>query len=198
MITKRQMLELLQNRLNGGDAPEDVRRLYPLSIIARIVNFAFSDIVTTNSDAANDMAIPYTFTAASDANGFYVTLNPRPIAGILAIFSVEDDSTTYYPQDKVMSKSLNILKGTSGNKNAAILFNDKLRFNKTPSGSVVVTMVPNVYSMADDDMLISPKTDGNQMGEIDLFQLCISVLKTPEYQDDLNNNSIDAQNGRTA
>jgi len=197
MITKRQMLELLQNRLNGGDAPQDVRRLYSLSIIARIVNFAFSGVVTTNSDAAADMAIPYTFTPTSDTNGYYITLNPRPIAGSLAIFSVEDDSTDYFVQDKNMNKSLSVLKGTSGNKNAAVLVGDKLRLHKTPSGDVVVTMVPNIYSMADDDMLLAPMSAENQPGELDIFRLCLQVLKTPELQDDLNNNSIDSQNGRT-
>jgi hypothetical protein len=193
MITKRQAIELIQHRLSGGDTPEDLRRLYPRSIISRVLNLALADIVSRDPYEASDMAVPYTFTPVTDANGYYVTLSPQPIAGTMAIFSVEDESSgfnTYSVQTKAESGALNVLRG--GNKSAAVLFKDKLRFNKTPSGDVTVTMVPNVYQMEDDDVLIIP-SDETGKGEMMLFQMCLQILSTQQFQDDVNNEGIDIQ-----
>jgi hypothetical protein len=193
MITKRQVIELIQHRLTGGDTPEDLRRLYPRSIISRVINLALADIVSRDPYEASDMAVPYIFTPANDANGYYVTLSPQPIAGTMAIFTVEDESSgfnSYSVQTKAESNALNVLRG--GNNSAAILFKDKLRFNKKPEGNVTVTMVPNVYQMEDDDVLIIP-SDETGAGEMMLFQMCMQVLATQGFQDDLNNDSIDAQ-----
>jgi len=139
------------------------------------------------------MAVPYVLTPSSDANGYYVTLNPQPIAGTMAIFSVEDESSgfnSYSIQTKAESNALNVLRG--GNNSAAILFKDKLRFNKKPTGDVTVTMVPNVYQMGDDDVLIIP-SDETGKGEAMLFQICMQMLSTQSFQDDLNDDGIDAQ-----
>jgi hypothetical protein len=193
MITKRQVIELIQHRLTGGDTPEDLRRLYPRSIISRVINLALADIVSRDPYEASDMAVPYVFTPANDANGYYVTLSPQPIAGTMAIFSVEDESSgfnSYSVQTKAESNALNILRG--GNNSAAILFKDKLRFNKKPQGNVTVTMVPNVYQMEDDDVLIIPG-DETGAGEMMLFQMCMQVLMSQQFQDDLNNDGIDIQ-----
>lgn len=194
MITKRQAIELIQHRLSGGDTPEDLRRLYPRSIISRVLNLALADIVSRDPYEASDMAVPYTFTPVTDANGYYVTLSPQPIAGTMAIFSVEDESSgfnAYSVQTKAESGALNVLRG--GNKSAAVLFKDKLRFNKIPSGDVTVTMVPNVYQMEDDDVLIIP-SDETGKGEMMLFQMCLQILSTQQFQDDVSNEAIDAQN----
>jgi len=197
MITKRQAIELIQHRLTGGDVPEDLRRLYPRSIISRVLNLALADIVSRDPYEASDMSVPYVFTPSSDANGYYVTLSPQPIAGTLAIFSVEDESSgfnAYSIQTKAESNALNVLRG--GNTSAAVLFKDKLRFNKKPTGDVTVTMVPNVYQMGDDDVLIVP-SDETGKGETMLFQTCMQLLSTQGFQDDLNNDGVDAQSQRT-
>ena len=120
-------------------------------------------------------------------------LSPQPIAGSMAIFSVEDQSTGdngHIVQTKAEATAINILRG--GNKSAAILFKDKLRFNRKPEGDVTVTMVPNVYQMDDDDILVIP-SDETGKGETMLFQMCLQILSTQGFQDDLNNDSIDAQ-----
>ena len=194
MITKRQAIELIQHRLTGGDTPEDLRRLYPRSVISRVINMALADIVSANPYDASDMAVPYVFTPATDANGYYVTLSPQPVAGSLAIFTVTDEGTgssEYIIQTKAEANAMKVLRGV--NNSAAILYNNKLRFNKRPEGDVTVVMVPNVYQMADDDVLIIPSNESGR-GEVGLFQACLQLLATQQYQDDLNNDSIDGQN----
>ena len=193
MITKRQAIELIQHRLTGGDTPEDLRRLYPRSVISRVINMALADIVSANPYDASDMAVPYVFTPATDANGYYVTLSPQPVAGSLAIFTVTDEGTgnnEYIIQTKAEANAMKVLRGA--NSSAAILYNNKLRFNKRPEGDVTVVMVPNVYQMEDDDVLIIPSNEMGR-GEVMLFQMCIQLLASQQFQDDLNNDSIDAQ-----
>ena len=186
MITKRQAIELIQHRLSGGDTPEDVRKLYPRSIISRVLNLALADAVTRDTYLANEMAMNYTFTPEIDTNGSYITLNPRPISGTLSIYTIEDESTnsnSYIIQTKAEAQALSVLRG--GNKNAAILFNDKIRFNKKPVGDVTVSMIPNVYQMNEDDALIVPNA------EMALFTMCLQVLTSPQFQDELNNSVQD-------
>jgi hypothetical protein len=159
------------------------------------MNMALADIVSANPYDASDMSVPYTFTPASDSNGYYVTLNPQPVAGSLAIFTVTDEgiaSNEYIIQTKAEANAMKVLRGV--NNSAAILYNDKLRFNKRPEGDVTVVMVPNIYQMADDDVLIIPYGEGNR-GEVMLFQACMQLLTSQQQlQDDLNNDSVDGQN----
>ena len=194
MITKRQAIELIQHRLTGGDTPEDLRRLYPRSVISRVINMALADIVSANPYDASDMAVPYVFTPATDASGYYVTLSPQPVAGSLAIFTVTDEGTgsnEYIIQTKAEANAMKVLRGA--NNSAAVLYNNKLRFNKRPEGDVTVVMVPNFYQMADDDVLIIPSNEMGR-GEGYLFQVCMQLLASQQYQDDLNNDSVDGQN----
>lgn len=192
MITKRNYIDLLQNRLNGGNTPRDLRKMYNRGTITKLVNMVFTDVAINNPDAAADMAIPYTYTPTTDASGYYITLNPMSIAGSQTIFQIQDDKNDYHIQDKVMANAIRVLRGT--NKYGAILFGTKLRFNTQPQGDVVVTLVPNVYQMGDDDILYAGELGDS--GETKVFQLCLQLLKTPEFQDELNNNAVDAQQGR--
>ena len=57
---------------------------------------------------------------------------------------------------------------------------------------MTVVMVPNVYQMADDDVLIIPSNETGR-GEVMLFQMCLQLLASQQFQDDLNNDSVDAQ-----
>lgn len=191
MITKRQMIDLIQNRLSGGDTPLDVRKMYPRSVISRVLNFAFADEISRDPYSFSDMSPNYTFTPVTDTNGYYVTLNPLPISGTLSIYTVTDGAgNDYIPQSKAEANAMKTLR--SNNNQAAILFGDKLRFNKKPSGDVVVNYIPNIYQMADDDILIVPANEDGR-GETKVFAMCLQVLQSPQYQDELNNNNIDAQ-----
>jgi uncharacterized protein (UPF0264 family) len=150
---------------------------------------AFADVVINNSDAAADMSLEFSFTASTDANGYYVTLSPRPISGTLSIYDIYDDKNFYNIQDKVMARGIRDLR--PNNKLGAVLYGDKLRLNTTPVGSVRVIYVPRVSEMADDDALYAGEVGDN--GELMLFTRVMTVLQGKDFQDELNNNAIDAQ-----
>lgn len=189
MITKRNYIDLLQNRLNGGNTPRDKRKMYGRGTITKLVNMVFADVSINNPEAAADMAIPYTYTPAMDATGYYITLSPMSIGGTQTIFQIQDEKNDYHIQDKVMANAIRVMRGT--NKYGAILFGTKLRFNTQPQSDVTVTLIPNIYQMADDDILYAGELGDS--GEVKIFQLCMQMLQTPEFQDELNNNAVDAQ-----
>jgi hypothetical protein len=189
MITKRNYIDLIQNRLNGGAAPKDVQKVYPRGVIARVLDMAFADVVINNSDAAADMSLEFSFTASTDTNGYYITLSPRPISGTLSIYDIYDDKNSYNIQDKVMARGIRDLR--TNNKFGAVLFGNKLRLNTTPVGEVKVIYVPRVSEMADDDALYAGEVGDN--GEVVLFTRVMTVLQGNAFQDELNNNAIDAQ-----
>ena len=170
----------------------DTRKMYGRGTITKLVNMVYADVAINNPDAAADMAIPYTYTPTSDSTGYYVNLSPMSIGGTQTIFQINDDKNDYHIQDKVMANAIRGLRGS--NKYGAILFGTKLRFNTQPQGDVTVTLVPNVYQMSDDDILYAGELGDS--GETRIFQLCLQLLKTPEFQDELNNNAVDAQQGR--
>jgi hypothetical protein len=163
--------------------------MYGRGTITKLVNMVFADVVRNSTDAAADMAIPYTYTPSTDSSGYYITLNPMPIAGSLSIFQITDEKNDYHIQDKVLANAIRVLRGE--NKYGAILFGNKLRFNTTPVGDVSVTLVPNVYQMEDDGILYAGELGDS--GETKVFQLCLQMLMTPQFQDELNNNAVDAQ-----
>lgn len=189
MITKRNYIDLIQNRLSGGVVPKDVQKVYPRGVIAKVLDMAFADVVINNSDAAADMSLEFSFTASTDANGYYVTLSPRPISGTLSIYDIYDDKNFYNIQDKVMARGIRDLR--DNNKLGAVLYGDKLRLNTTPVGSVRVIYVPRVSEMADDDALYAGEVGDN--GELMLFTRVMTVLQGKDFQDELNNNAVDAQ-----
>jgi len=192
MITKRNYIDLLQNRLSGGSTPKDLQKMYGRGSIARVLDFAFNDVCINNSEAAADMSIEYTFTPSSDSQGYFVTLSPQPIAGTLAVFTIYDDKNSYNIQDKLMARGIMTLRGA--NKFGAILFGNKLRFNTTPVGNVNVTMVPRVSEMGDNDILYGGQV--GDAGEVNLFNMILQVLQGEKIQDELNNNAVDSQQQR--
>lgn len=191
MITKRNFIDLIRNRLAGGTSPQDLNKMYPYGVVSKMVNLGMADVVRSNPTASFDMAIEYQYEVKKDANGFYIDLYPQPIIGTDSIYMITDEGgNSYDSQDKVTASALSILRGK--NSDAAIYFGNKIRFNKEPNGKIFLTQVPNVYQMEDDDILI-PNMGPEDFGETQFFQMIFNLLKTPEYQDNLNNNSIDAQ-----
>lgn len=189
MITKRQLLELIQARLNGGETPRDRRRVFPIAEISRIVNFGLSDCVTKGgrgSDATvSELQLEYDFTPTSDSVGWYVTVTPKPISGGISIYSVEDDEKTYTCCDKSMYRSIDAMGQDTSS--LAVYSVGKIRFNEKPKGNVTVSLIPNVYEMQDDDIIIyAADSEGGAMA---FFNMCLQVISGEMPIDEKNNNN---------
>lgn len=183
MITKRQFLEVVCDRLSGGPAFADTKDNYPLPLIARFVDMAIPQILNADPYSLSEMSIPRTFTPASDDNGHYVTMNPAPAAGIIAITEIYDEKGDFYIQDKSTSAAFKILRGS--NKNGAVLFANKLRLNRTPEGSVSVTYVPLISQMSDNDQIILAD------GELPLYDVIVrGVMMLDRMKADKTNNDL--------
>lgn len=176
---------MIRDRLSGGPAFADEKDNYPLPLIARFVDMALPVILSGDSYVLSEMSIPRDLTSAEDSTGYYVTLNPPSAAGVLGITTVTDDNGDYYVQDKAMAQSFKTLRAS--NKNAAILFQNKLRFNRTPSTTVSVTYVPLVSQMADNDQIVM----GDQSSELELYNVIVkTIIQTDRWRADKTNNDL--------
>ena len=136
MITKRNFIDLLRNRLSGGTSPQDMDKMYPYGVVSKIVNLGMADVVRSNPSVSFDMAIEYEYEVKSDSNGYYIDLTPQPIIGVDSIYMITDEGgNSYDSQDKVTASALKIMRGNN-NKDAAIYFRNKIRFNRKPVGPV--------------------------------------------------------------
>lgn len=185
MITKRQFLEVIRDRLSGGPAFADEKDNYPLGLVARFVDMALSTILYNDPLALSQMSIPKEFTAVLGDNGYSVTLDPPPAAGIIAVSYASDDKGDYYVQDKQTAQAFKTVRAS--NKNAAILFGNALHLNRTPEGQVSVTYVPLVSKMADNDQIII--ADGGS--EIALYDIIVkAIMMTDRFRADKTNNDL--------
>lgn len=186
MITKRRFLEVVRDRLSGGPAFADEAKNYPLPLIAHFVDMAMPTVLLNGQLTQGEMSVAYEFTPAQDSNGYYITLNPSPVAGILAILSASDDNGDFYVQDKATAQAFKTLRGS--NKDAAILFaKNKLRFNRTPTDTVYMDYVPLISQMADDDQIKL----SDEIGELDLYGVVAdAVIKYTRGNSDKTNNDL--------
>lgn len=183
MITKRQFLELIQDRLVGGPAKADERKNYPLPMISRMVDMILPSFLKENPDAINDMSITDVVSVPQGSTS--ITLSKRPIMGTYCFSSVYDDLGQVEVRDLGYDNALRLLNPRS--KRVVVLGNGKqLYIRFTPVGNLSLSYVPLVTDMADDDVI-------DLEGEGEMFSLICQAIRANEkfLNDKLNNDLID-------
>lgn len=186
MITVRQFLELVQDRLVGGPAKADERKNYPIPMISRMTDMILPSFLAKNPDALNDMCIDEEFEIPNGATSF--ELRKRPIAGTYSFVYASDDQGQVEVRDIGTDKQLRKLNPSV--KRVVVIGNGRttyLRFK--PVGKLVLTYVPFITDMSNDDVI-----DLN--GEGELFALLCQAIRMNEkfLNDKLNNDLVDPQN----
>lgn len=189
MIIKRVFIEVIQDRLSGGPASADMPDKYPEQMIERMVDMAMP-MVIESSPKSMRMAVKKSFTASSDSGGYYITLDPSPCAHVAAINTASDNNGQFYVIDENTHNAFKVLRTQNSNKNAAILFGNQLRLNRTPSGQVNMTYVPLISEMADDDQIIIP-TSEDGMSELAFYDaITKAILSTDKFWNEKTNNNL--------
>ena len=186
MITKRQFLELIQDRLVGGPAKADESKSYPLPMISRIVDIILPSFLMQFPDSVNDISVTDEISVPAGATS--VSLSKRPIMGAYSFAYVGDEQGQVEVRDLGMDKAL--FRLNPNNKRVIVLGNGKtiyVRFK--PLGILSVSYVPLVSDMSDDDTI-----DLNGEGEM-FAAICQMVRMNEKFLNDkLNNDLVDPQN----
>ena len=186
MITKRQMVELIQNRLAGGDVTEDIKGKYPYQVIAYLVGLVYTDIVYSNPQAKKDASVPYDLERQGTAPKFYVDLPATPLMGSESLTYVSGTDGCWYParMGSIENHIMNILKPQT-NLVTSYLQGRKLYFNGTPTTTITVEMIPNPNSMSDDDYLSAPGK------EAAIFQMVVQMIQQAGLKpEEVYNNNV--------
>ncbi len=198
MLTKRQTIELIENRLAGAGTTADLRRRYPRAIIEAIIGKVYADIAFTNAymmqDLANTYDISYTETTLSTGKCEYsAILSVNPL-GSFSFVSVEFGDK-FYPMQQgkqegfVMNKVMpNRIAGCylrTADKGWKLIFTEKpILENGT------ATYVPDFRSMDDNAPLLF------NGGEVALYKAVVELIKYTDQRpgEEFNDGTDDLSN----
>ena len=152
MITKRVLLELIQNRLAGGDAPSDLQGKYPKPVISRLVSMVYADLASQNKKMVRNMALPYECTVMTANGQYYIVLPVSPINGLAGIVWVSKGQK-YFPvsqgieEANIMSYLLPMIKCSVDR-----IVGNKMYFSANPNETTIdLQILPDFNALSDND-----------------------------------------------
>lgn len=186
MLTKRQLIEVIQNRLAGGDVTDDIKGKYPYQVIAYLVGLVYTDVVYSTPQAKKDASVTYDLTRQGVAPAFYVELPVTPLLGSDSITYISGSDGSFYPtrMGTIENRIMNILKPQT-NYVTTYLKGRKIYFNGTPTEEVSVDLIPNPNTMSDDDYIVAPGKESA------IFQMVVQlILQTGTKPEEVYNNNV--------
>jgi hypothetical protein len=186
VITKRQFLELIQDRLVGGPAKADERSNYPLPMISRMVDMILPSFLLQNPDAINDMCTSQEIVVPDGATS--VSMATRHLMGTYSFAYAGDELGQVAVRDAGTDKAL--FRMNPRDKRVVVLGNARTLYVRfKPQGALSLLYVPLVSDMNDNDTI-----DLNGEGEV-FAMICSAIRANDKYLNDkLNNDLVDPQN----
>lgn len=186
MITKRQLVETIQNRLASGDVTDDLRGKYPYQVISYVLNLAYTDAVFSNPNAKKDLSVRYE-ASVSCKNGQYSAILPvLPLLGSEGVVYVEGEGCVWYPirMGSTENRMMNLIKPQT-DKVTCYIVGKKIFFNQKPTDKVFMDIIPNVAQMDDDDVITIPGQ------EAALYNMVIQMIQqTSTRPEEVYNNAV--------
>lgn len=153
MITKRVLVELVQNRLAGGDVPSDVQGKYPKQVIERLIGQVYADLASQNKKLVRNMALPFTSTVITANSRYYIVLPTAPLNrmnGIVWITGLNGKiipTTIGLEQSHIMAKIMPNIGVFASN-----IEQSKMYFSGDPNSTTVnVDILPDFNRLGEDD-----------------------------------------------
>jgi len=151
-MTKRVLIELIQNRLAGGDAPSDVQGKYPKQVIERLIALVYADIATQSKKKVRNMALSYSATVVSSNSTYYVVLPVKPLNLLNGIVWITGLNGEFIPtsngleQTNIMAKIMPFVTCTASN-----IVENKMYFSSDPNTtSVTLDILPDFANLGED------------------------------------------------
>lgn len=172
MITKRKLIELIQDRLGSSGTPADLRSRYPFQVIEVLIAKAYSDLAYINPPSAEDIAIQYTDISVTAG---LATLPVKPV-GSFGILWVES-AGVFIPveQGGTESKILNSVE--PGKLKGCLLQNGNvLKIWDCDIDTVDVLMIPDFAELDENQNIAMPGV------EMMIYQQVIEVMRSTDVR----------------
>lgn len=184
MITKRQFIELVQDRLAGGDATMDVQGKFNYNVIEAVTSNALSDLAVNDRNSIVQIALPYTVTVTNNQ----ATLPVKPLLGMKGIVWISKDGVfipfaTGIEESNLMSIIMPSLEVMAKRVNGYTLYLQGLTNAQYTETSIEVSIIPDFKELDEDaDFIVE-----GQLTQ--LFSLVLQLMQ-PLRQEEVYDNSV--------
>jgi hypothetical protein len=185
-MTKRQLIELIQERLASGDVPNDILGRYKYNTIAALLDIVFQEAANADNELTQNMATPYVV-GVTCANGNYTSVLPvSPIAGNKSIkYATDDCCNTYFARQ---TEDQNIFLRTIKKMSKAEFYVRGKQVNWTSeplSQNITFYIIPSFLDSAEDDEVVMPSAVGP------IFARVVELIKATDVRpEEVINNTV--------
>lgn len=187
-MTKRQLIELIQERLASGDVPNDLLGRYKYQTISALISVIYQQLSNTDTALLDNMVMPYDYTVTQEGSTYIVNLDVSPSTGPSSLKYITDccGNIYYSRQSSDQNLFLNRIKNMS--KPEFYVRGKKVIWTCSPnSDTVTVYMIPNFIDMGEDEEVVMPSSVGSILSAV--IELMRSTDVKPEEV--INNSSED-------
>lgn len=170
MITKRKLIELIQDRLGSSGTPADLRTRYPFQVVEVLIAKAYADIAYLNPSAAEDLAIQYTGITVTAG---VASLPVKPV-GSFGVLWVES-AGVLIPVEQGGMESKILKKVEPGKLKGCLLQNgNTLKIWDCDIDTVDVLMIPDFAELDQSQEVVMPGV------EMMIYQQVIEVIRSTD------------------
>jgi hypothetical protein len=186
-MTKRQLIELIQERLASGDVPNDILGRYKYNTVAAILDIIFQEASVSDNELTTNMTTPYNVPVVC-ANGKYTSVLPvSPIAGNKSVkYATDDACNNYFARQ---SEDQNIFLNTIKNMARPEFYVRGKQVNwtgKPYSDTITFYIIPSFLDSSEDDEVVMPTAIGP------IFARVIELIRSTDARpEEVINNSVE-------
>lgn len=169
MITKRKLIELVQNSLSSADTTADIRKRYPYPRVNEFIAKVYSDSSVLDPESLQDMAIEYSLTLTQSGNTYSSTLSTRPVGSWGLLWVSGNNAMIPVDQGGMQGKILGIVE--PGRIPGCRLVGDTIVYDSKPEEPLLALMVPNFSDLLDTDNVIAMGND------VKIYQMVVQLIK---------------------
>jgi hypothetical protein len=191
-MTKRQLIELIQERLASGDVPNDILGRYKYNTVAAILDIIFQEASVSDNELTTNMTTPYNVPVVC-ANGKYTSVLPvSPIAGNKSVkYATDDACNNYFARQ---SEDQNIFLNTIKNMARPEFYVRGKQVNwtgKPYSDTITFYIIPSFLDSSEDDEVVMPTAIGP------IFARVIELIRSTDTRpEEVINNTVEDTNPR--
>lgn len=193
-MTKRELIELIQERLASGDVPNDILGRYKYNTVAAMLDVIYQEASNSDNELGQTMATAYEV-AVNCSNGKYTsTLPVSPIAGNKSIkYATDSCSNNYFARQ---TEDQNIFLSTIKKMARPEFFARGKQINwtcKPYSDTITFYVIPSFLDTDENDEVVMPSAIGPILSRvIDL------IRATDTRPEEVINNTSDDNNIKPA
>jgi hypothetical protein len=158
-MTKRDLIDLIQERLASGDVPNDIMGRYKYQTVSALIAIVYQEAATADNSVLGTMVLPYDLNVTCENGKYFSMLTAAPAYGPMSVkYATDSCGNTYYSrqsddQNLFLSRIKNMSKPEFYVRGKKLIWTCNPDFDTT-----TVYMVPNFLDMDDNEEAVMPNS----------------------------------------